>query len=250
MRHFLCSLLILALVGCAPAEDAGTDAGSGTASDASSDDGSGVDTASGGVGVAFWELQSPWTTKLRNKSEIPRIYLDHRGWVVVYADDKGKRGAELFHIRVSQFNKNRILLANPENWVARQDLHLAVYDDQGVSNKFDPADPLIIDRDGKSMEAKVNLHFISSTTVEDSEFYYDNCTIEQFEDNRTDLPVDCRCNEAQTGGQPHCWPPSVALKQGKAWGSGPRLADVNALSREAGGGFVNSATREYVMTLN
>lgn len=255
----LCAAMVCGGLACEPLADdldTGVDADTGVEVDGSieTDDGidpdSGVDTDSGIESVAFWEQASPWTTKLRDKAEIPRIYLDHRGWVVVYADNAGERGEELFHTRVSQLSEDRILLDNPEHWVARQDLHLAVYDDQGVGNEFDPADPLVIDRDGNPMEAKVNLHFISSTTVEDSEFYPRNCTIEQFEDNRTDLPVDCRCNEAQQGGLPICWPPGVSYLEGNEWGSGPRMADVNRLSRESGGGFVDPATREYVMTLN
>ncbi|MFK7999744.1 MAG: hypothetical protein AB8H86_09110 [Polyangiales bacterium] len=251
------STLPLVLGGC-PGDGLDPDSGVGPGPDSSvgSDSGTGADAGAdaeadaGPESIAFWELASPWETRLRDKAEIPRIYLDHRGWVVVYADDEGERGEELFHTRVSQFSENRILLDNPENWVARQDLHLAVYDDQGVGNEFDAEDPLIIDRDGNPMEAVANLHFISSTTVEDSEFYYDNCTIEQYENNRTDLPVDCRCNEAQQGGQPICWPPGVSHLDGHAWGSGPRMADINRLSREAGGGFVDVSTREYVMTIN
>lgn len=255
------TLLLLALSGCGDTEDepttdalSGVDADAGVDPDAGAD--AGVDTGTDVEAdvepeiVAFWEIASPWTTQLRDKAEIPRIYLDHRGWVVVYADDGGERGEELFHSRVSQFSADRILLDNPENWDARQDLHLAVYDDQGIANEFDADDPLVIDRDGNPMEAMANLYFISSTTVEDSEFYYDNCTIEQYENNRTDLPVDCRCNEAQNGGLPICWPPGVSYDQAHEWGAGPRMADVNRLSREAGGGFVNDETREYIMTLN
>ncbi|MFT6397468.1 MAG: hypothetical protein ACJAYU_002221 [Bradymonadia bacterium] len=248
--------LLLVPLGCSdssddPTTDSGVDTGSSVQPDIGVDADSGIDADAGEEVVAFWELASPWTTNLRDMAEVPRIYLDHRGWVVVYADDNGERGEELFHARVSQFSSDRILLTNPENWDARQDLHLAVYDDQGVANEFDPADPLVIDLDGNPMEAMANLYFISSTTVEDSEYYFDNCTTEQFENNRTDLPVDCRCNEAQNGGgQAVCWPPGVSYDQGNEWGTGPRMADVNRLSREAGGGFVDTITREYVMTLN
>jgi hypothetical protein len=248
--------VLVALLGCASltacpvVDDPDTDEDVDTSVDTEAEEDTDTEADTEEPPIAFWELAPTWTTQLRDKAEVPRIYLDHRGWVVVYADDDGQRGEELFHSRVSQFSPNRILLDNPENWDARQDLHLAVYDDQGVGNEFDAADPLIIDLDGNPMEAMVNLHFISSTTVEDSEYYYDNCTIEQFEDNRTDLPIDCRCNLAQNGGQPLCWPPGVSYREGFAWSTGPRMADVNNLSREAGGGFVDLDTREYVMTMN
>lgn len=249
--------LFLALAGCVTltacpvVEDSGSDTDTvDVETDTDPDTEPDTDPDTEEPSIAFWEVPADWTTRLRDKAEIPRVCIDHRGWLVVYADDDGERGEELFHTRVSQFDSGRILLENPERWVARQDLHLAVYDDQGVGNEFDPADPLIIDRDGNPMQASVNLFFRSSTTVEDSEFYSAQCTLEQFENNQTDLPVDCRCNQAQQGGLPICWSPGSAYANGHGWSTGPRMADVNNLSREAGGGFVDQDTREYVMTLN
>ncbi|HMV66768.1 MAG TPA: putative metal-binding motif-containing protein, partial [Myxococcota bacterium] len=195
----------------------------------------------------FWTFADPWETRDRNDAEVERIYVARRSWVVVYADDHGARGPELFHERVSQLSPSRILLQNPAVWQARQRLHLAVYEDQGVANQFDAADPLLVDDHGAWMERAVDLHFISSTTVESSPYYADNCTIAQYEENRTDLPVDCRCNEATL---PICFAPYDSLSVGGAWGAGPRMADVNNVGREVGGGFLDEARREYVVAMN
>ena len=68
MHQFLIAFLILALVGCSPNEDAGAAVSADADSYTQPNDGavSGADAQASGV--AFWELASPWTTKLRNKS--------------------------------------------------------------------------------------------------------------------------------------------------------------------------------------
>jgi hypothetical protein len=181
-----------------------------------------------------------------------RVFVPRQSFVVVYADDDGARGPELFHTRVSQLSQARILLQNAGVWRANQVLHLEVREDASPRNTFEEAtDPLLVDNTGRLMRVAVNLHFISSTTVEDSEFYARNCTTSQFEENRTDLPADCRCNSALTGGLPICFAPGESYPLGFEFGAGgPRLADVNNVGREVGGGFIDELTNEYILAMN
>ncbi len=111
MRIVLGALILFGLVGCSNLSDtldSGDDTDFSFAPDATADGDFGLDVDSAVDSVpaseAFRELASPWTTRLRDAAGIPRIYLEHRGWVVVYADNDGTRGEALFHTRVSQFN--------------------------------------------------------------------------------------------------------------------------------------------------
>ncbi|MEW5852696.1 MAG: hypothetical protein AB2A00_28180, partial [Myxococcota bacterium] len=244
--------------------DAGQEADAGSSDAGSADSGTGDAGAEADAGPVvpptghFWTFDDgEWVTQRRDTAEIARVYTTRQSWVVVYADDNGAPGAELLHERVSQLSQNRILLRlDPQNntgahWQPNQLLHLAVYGDDGVRGAWDPAtDALLLDRDGQPMARALNLRFISSTTVESSEYYHRNCTTEQFENNRTDLPVDCRCNEALTGGLPICWAPGESFADGHGWGSGPRPAQVNSVGREVGGGFLDEANRELVVAMN
>ena len=195
----------------------------------------------------FWTFGDPWETWDRHDAEVERIYVARRSWVVVYEDDGGAPGRELFHMRVSQLSPSRILLTNPEDWQAHQRLHLAVYEDLGVANQLDAADPLLVDDQGEYMQRAVDLHFISSTTAEGSPYYAETCTNSQYAENRTDLPADCRCNEALLD---VCRDPEDVLTLGGGWADGPRLADVNRVGREVGGGFVDELRREYIVAMN
>lgn len=154
--------------------------------------------------------------------------------------------------RVSPASAARILLQNPERWVANQVLHLTAVKDVAPLNAFGAEDvEVFVDRDGARMQRALNLHFVSSTTVEDSPFYNANCTLDQHVENRTDLPADCRCNEALNGGLPICWAPGDSYGNGFTFGAGgPRLADINKFGREVGGGFYDELTREYIVAMN
>lgn len=198
--------------------------------------------------VNFWTFADPWQTDDRHDAEVARIYATQTAWVVVYEDDAGARGAELFHTRVSAANPNRVLLTNPSDWAARQRLHFALYADVGTVGTFDAADTLMVGEGGVPMETARELHFVSSTTVEDSAWYAETCTIQQFQENRTDLWVDCRCNEAALYGI--CGSPADMNNNGYRYGSGPRLASVNNVGREVGGGFLDETNREYIVAMN
>ncbi len=221
VAHRFVVITALVVLGCgAPSttEDAGGIAGGaasagGTASaggSATAGGSAGADAGSGDAGILidagvadagftptnnFWTFATPWETRVRNTAEIARVFVPTQSFVVVYADNNGTRGAQRFATRVSQLSPNRILLdldPNSNNglyWAPNQILHLAVYEDLGVRGTYEPGiDPLLIDNMGQPMTTMRNLRFISSTTVESSQYYHRNCTTSQYEQNRTNLP--------------------------------------------------------------
>jgi hypothetical protein len=195
-----------------------------------------------------WTFPDDWTTTDANNAEIPSVFTAEAAWLVVSLDDGGEAGDTLFHTRVSARSPNRILLENPEFWAAQQDLHLALYGDAGQIGAWDVNDPPLRDEFGAIMARTEHLHFLSSTTDETSNYYGYTCTTEQFQENRTNLPVDCRCNEATLF--EICGSPVDAFDNNAEWGLGPQFGAIEPVGREIGGGFLDEENREYIVAMN
>lgn len=184
------------------------------------------------------------TTTDPHKLYVERVHLDpYPGFVSIHADDNGAPGAVLAHERVQPRRRNYVTVDLEAPLQARQDLWVVVRLDPDNTNTFDEALPIATDPAGAELIARLPLYFQSTTTVEDSPYYQYPCPFEQWLEDPTDLPVDCRCSPNVVG-LDICKPPSNP-GQDEHFGEGPSLSVLPFDSRMRGG-VVYPATGEVI----